>query len=101
MGMHNLFEIFKKSDLILYNEIACDTETTLPTFYHVNFSFYGCGYMFKETNLMTGLYEGLFWWSTTEIQFISQYFPFLEKQPTSTVITAQMPQITTWNIWLI
>lgn len=60
MDVYDLFQIFKKSDTMLYNDIACDAGMALPTFYYPNFSPYGCGYTFKETNLMTGLYEGLF-----------------------------------------
>ena len=41
-------------------------------FNYLKFSLYGCGYMLKEVkSLMTGLYEGLLWEFTTEIQFIS------------------------------
>lgn len=52
---------------MLYNDIACDPGMTLPSFYYLNFSLYGCGYMFKETNLMTRLYEHLFWESAIEV----------------------------------
>lgn len=86
---------------MLYNDMACDPWMTLPTLYYLNFSLYGCGYMFKESNLMTRLYESLFWESTIEIQFISQYFVYWKKQSTLNMITTRMLQITTWNIWLI
>lgn len=47
MGMRNLFEIFLKTDPMLYNDIARDLGTTLPMLYYLNFLFYGCGYLLK------------------------------------------------------
>lgn len=81
---------------MLYNDIARDPEMTWPSFYYLNFSLYGCGYMFKETNLMTRLYEHLFWESTIEVYF--PLFCLLEETTNPNAIITQMPQITTWNI---
>lgn len=44
MGIYNLFKTFKNIDPILYNDIACDPGTTLPTNYLIC-SVYDCGHM--------------------------------------------------------
>lgn len=38
---------------MLYNDIACDAGVTWLTFYYLNFSLYGYGYMLKEIKSFT------------------------------------------------